>query len=277
MFVTIFAKTGLIGGVGTVQLLVPGINITGVQLVYFIIAVVIAAYVHELLHALTAVAHGLKVKSMGFIILFIIPLAFTEVDEEEISRASVKSKVAVLSAGPSSNYVLALFFLLILYMVVSPSGIVVRDVAPNGLAEEYGLKPNDIILKINDEPATPSVLAKYLNNRSALNFTITVLSSGVVREIHIYKPENVTRLGISYLGKPSDYLIQRIGLENALALQDTVIWLHIVNLGLAVINAAPIFISDGGRIFYEITKNKNIGHAINSISFLILILALTPL
>ncbi len=276
MIPNILVKRGFIKGEATVQLLIPGINVTGVQLIYFIIAVVIAAYIHEYLHAYTAASHGLKVKSMGFAIIFLIPIAFTEIDEDDLRNASRRAKIAVLSAGPSANYLLALLFLGLMFLSISPYGIVVLDVTPNSLAEKYGIKPHDILIRVNGEPVTRYSLAKYLRNKSAVNFTLEIISHGVLKKINIYKPENITRLGITFSNKPNDILINTLGLEYALAINYIILWLYIVNFGLALINAAPIFISDGGRIFYEITSKKYIGHIINTISLAILILAVTP-
>ncbi len=276
MIYSIMVKLGFFQG-ATVQLLVPGINITGIQLIYFAIAIIVAAAVHELMHAYTAVSHGLHVKSIGFAVLLVVPIAFTEIDEEELGKAPTRSKIAVLASGPASNYLLALAFLFILTLVMSPYGIVVLDVLPNSLAEKYGLKPGDVIVAINDEPLTRSLLAKYLNNKSDVVFRLKIISNGVEREVEIYKPSNVTRLGIAFSNKPCDQLISLLGLDGALSILFMITWLHIVNLGLAIINAAPIFISDGGRIFYELFRDKRLGHIVNMIGLAILVLALTPI
>ncbi len=276
MIASIFIRLGLSKGVPA-QLLIPGVNITGIQLVYFIIAIAVAAAIHELMHAYTAIAHGLNVKSIGFALIFILPIAFTELDEEKLSKASTRAKVTVLAAGPSANILLALLALFLLSFIVSPYGIVVLDTLPGSLADKYGLKQGDIILEINGEPLTRSLLAKYLNNRTGVNITLKILSNNRVKTITIYKPGNVTRLGIAFTSKPVDQLINVFGLDTALAISFIITWLYLVNLGLAVINAAPLFVSDGGRIVYEVFKNKNVSHAINLFSLLILVLGVAPL
>jgi len=275
MISSIFAKIGLIEGGARVQLLIPGINITGEQIIYFIVAVAIAAFIHEFLHAYTAVSHNLKVKSLGFTILFVVPIAFTEVDEEEFSKAPLKARITTLAAGPASNYMLALLAMFLVMITISSYGIVVLEVLPGSLAEKHGIRPGDILLKINGEPLTRELLAKYLAKDNETVFTVEVWSQNSVRNVTIHKPRNVSRLGIAFSNKPNDLLINILGIRGALIVSYMIIWLYIVNLGLAIINAAPIFISDGGKVLYEIFKNKNIGHIINTLSLAILILAVT--
>lgn len=276
MISSILVRLGLTKGV-TAELLIPGINITGYQLIYFVIAIAIAAAVHELMHAYTAIVHDLKVKSIGFALIFLLPIAFTELDEKQLSQASTCSKITVLAAGPSANIILAFIALFLLSIIVSPYGIVVLEILPDSLAEKYGLKPGDIILEINGEPLTRALLAKYLSNKTGVNITLKILSNGYEKIITLYKPENISRLGIAFANKPSDQLIEILGLNTALTILFITTWIYLVNLGLAVINAAPIFISDGGRIIYEIIKNKEISHIINLLSLTILILGIIPL
>jgi len=279
MISNIMGKIGLISRGVEVQLLIPGVNITGEQLIYFIVAIAIAAFIHEVMHASVAFSHSIGVKSIGFAIVVVLPIAFTEVDEDRFSYASTKSKIAVLAAGPTSNYLVALIALLLLGNIVGQYGIVVLDVIPGSLAESYGIKPGDILVAMDGKPLTRSLLAKYLNNNTypGINFTLTVVSDKTVRQVTVSKPWNVTRLGIAFANKPVDYLIEAFGLRVALTIQFLVTWIYVVNLGLAVINAAPIFVSDGGRIFYELLKNKKIAHLVNAASLAILAIALYPL
>jgi len=276
MFQSIAVRMGFTRGI-PVEILIPGVNITGVNILYFIIAVSIAAIVHELSHAYTARSHGLKVKSLGFIIAFILPLAFTEIDDEEFKKIPVKNRVAILASGPSVNLLLSLIALYIASLVMSPTGIVILSVEENSLAYKYGLKPGDVILEINGEQADRLTLAKYVSNKTGLNLTLKILSNGVVKTLEIYKPENITKLGISFTMKPYDHVVEALGLDTAVALQLIILWLYVVNLGLSVVNSAPLFISDGGRIVYEVSKNKPIGHTVNILSLIILILAVAPL
>ncbi len=260
-----------------VQLLIPGINITGIDLLFFAVAVLLAAVIHELSHAYTARAFGLTTKSIGFAVVFFLPLAFVEVDEEELGRAPVKAKVSVLSAGPASNFVLALIAMLLIPMIINPYGLLVVGTVPGSLAEKYGIHENMVIIEVNGTPATLSVLHRYLVINKTTTLQLLVLDSdGNKKNINIVKPANTTKLGVYLQQSPSIQLVETLGVPGAIATVKLIVWFYIVNISLAVLNAAPIFISDGGRIIYELIKNKNLGHIINALTLVILVIALTP-
>ncbi|MET1160227.1 MAG: site-2 protease family protein [Thermoprotei archaeon] len=282
MTTSFLGKIGIIEKSVEVQLLIPGINITGEQLLYFAIAIGVAALIHEFLHALTARLHGINVKSMGFALILVIPIAFTEIDEKEFITKPKRVRITVLSAGPVANYVLALLALVLLNLVVSSYGIVVVEVLPNSLAEQYGIKPEDVIVAINGEPATRSNLARVLGNNTwpGVKFVLTIMrSSGEIVNITVFKPANITRLGIAFSDMPRMSLVKTLGLRASLMIEYLIIWLYIVNLGLAIINTAPIFISDGGRVFYELlgSRGRTIAHLINATGLALLILAVYPI
>ncbi len=257
------------------QLLIPGINITGMQLVYFILAVVIAAFVHELSHAYTARSYGIKVRSIGFAIIFFVPIAFTEIDEESLTTANKKAKIATLAAGPASNLILALIFMFILLGMASTYGLLVINVEQNSLAEKYGIVPGTILLEINNTKATLTTLHNYLALNETTTLELKVLyPNNTVGVIHILKPGNVTKLGVWLRPVPKLSIISSIGLVPALTIFDIINWNYIVNLGLSLINAAPLFISDGGRIMYELF-GRRIGLAVNVLGILLLVLAVT--
>lgn len=276
MINSILVKTGYLKG-SPAQILIPGVNITGIDLVFFIITVAIAATVHELMHAYTATSRGVRVKSIGFALILILPVAFTEVDEEDFKKTSSRNRVLVLSAGPASNYLLALLATLLLILLTTPSGLAIIEIQTNSLAQKYGLKPGDIILKINNTDASTETLTKYMSIENNTDLKLLIISNNELREIIIHKPWNITKLGVRIINKPSNTLINILGQYNSALLVLSLIWLYVVNLGLAIINAAPIFISDGGRVFYELFRNKNIGHLVNAISLLILVLGVAPI
>ncbi len=279
MVSNIMVKYVLGSTTGTVQVLVPGVNITGVDLLYFALAVLTAALIHELAHAYTARSYGLKTKNIGFAILFFLPVAFVEIDEEELSQTSLKARIATLSAGPAVNFVLALLFMVILPFLVNPYGLLIVDVVPDSLAAHYGLEPGDILLFINETPITVQKLHEYLSINRTTTIILQYYDSGMgrVRNISIIKPGNQTLLGVYLVPAPSMNLVRLLGIKPATAILKASTWIYIVNMSLAVLNAAPLFISDGGRIIYEISKKKEIGHIVNTISTIIIILAILPL
>ncbi len=270
-------KLHIIPGKQSVQLLVPGINITGIDLLYFALSVLIAAIIHELSHAYTARSHGLKTKNIGFAVLFFIPVAFVEIDEEEFSKASLLAKLSILAAGPASNLLLGLLVMLILSGIASSYGLLIVGVEPGSLADKAGLSENMVIYSINNEPATLSTLRKYLELNETVNLSIKVYVPGEgFRIYNVTKPANTHILGVYLRPAPRIDVIKLLGLDASLILYSLITWLYIVNISLAIINAAPIFVSDGGRIIYELSRDKRIGTIINTATLILLITALTP-
>jgi membrane-associated protease RseP (regulator of RpoE activity) len=281
MILGILAHLGYVPQVLQPKLLIPGINILGDDILFFIIAVVLSAIIHEYSHAYMAKSHNIPVKNLGFAILFFIPVAFTEIDEEKMRNASVRVKASILSAGLASNLVLGLIFLLLLGIMISPYGIFIKDIVSStdhtlSLAQRYGLEKYMIIKYINDTPATLDVLEKYMGINNTVYIKLTILKpDNRITNIIVKKPANTSKLGIYAFIAPRDELVNSLGVIGSYILLETVFWLMLVNLGLAIINAAPIFVSDGGRIIYE-ALGVRAGNIINTISIIILIIALIP-
>lgn len=277
MITTLLAKLGIITIYAKPKLLIPGINITGIDLFYFAIAILSAAIVHELSHALVATSNNVGVKGLGFAVLFILPVAFTEINEEDFAKSSKKTKVLTLSAGPASNIVLALIILLVLSVATSSAGLVVVGVEEKSLASKYGLTAGTVILEVNNESATLQKLYKVLHVNKTIHFDLKILfPNGTTSIIHIVKPANVSKLGVLLTFMPNPSLISLLGLQGALALIDIIRWIYIVNMSLGIINIAPLFITDGGKIVQEVTNSPLIANILSALTLLLLIAVFTP-
>ncbi len=273
----ILVKLHIAPGRESVRLLIPGVNITGVELLYFALAVFIAAIIHELSHAYTARSHGLKTKNIGFALLLFIPIAFVEVDEEEMSKAPLKAKISTLAAGPGSNVLLGLLAMLLFFIMASPYGLLVEAVEPGGLADQAGIRSGMILYQVNNTPVTIDLLHDIMSSNKSTMLMIKVYEPGRGFKVYnISKPAATHLLGVYLRPIPRIELINVIGLQPALALYSIVVWFYIVNISLALINAAPIFVSDGGRLIYEVVRDKRIASAINTLTLIILVLALVP-
>ena len=129
---------------------IPGINPI-IPIWYGILGLIVAIVFHELSHGLLTAFHRLKIVSLG-VLLFIVPIgAFVEPDEDELLNAQRIKRMHVFAAGPTTNIVLAIVFLLLFSLsigAVSPahSGVYVSSVG--GLnANEVHI--GDIIYSIN--------------------------------------------------------------------------------------------------------------------------------
>jgi len=138
------------GGKGAgVQLVIPGVT---VPLWYGIIGLIVVMVVHELSHGIVARAEKLPLKSVGLVLLAVIPGAFVEPDEEELNKAPLRSRLRVYGAGSMANITTAIIAsLLVAYMITPllvPAGIEVKGVIKGSPADGV-LHVGDVIVSIN--------------------------------------------------------------------------------------------------------------------------------
>jgi len=145
-------------------LLIPGLNkfIPLCAWVGFVVALV----VHELSHAILSTVEKIKVKSMGLLVALIPIGAFAEPDSEQLfgekagkgekkKVATARERTRILSAGITSNFVVAfiafaLFFsILFAIQPVSDKVLFVHGVVEGSTAEKAGIEPGMFITKVD--------------------------------------------------------------------------------------------------------------------------------
>ncbi|MGI0021799.1 MAG: M50 family metallopeptidase [Nitrososphaeraceae archaeon] len=141
------------------NLLIPVINPL-LPITYTLVALVISVFIHEAGHGIVARVYGLKVDSTGIAFILFIPVgAFVNLDRDELNKATLKQKSAVLTAGPLNNMILAGISFALLFVVLSSltpistddtsnSGIELITVTKGSLAERIGLTEGSKILSI---------------------------------------------------------------------------------------------------------------------------------
>ncbi|MCY0867930.1 MAG: site-2 protease family protein [Desulfurococcus sp.] len=266
-------------GESGVTLLVPGVNVVGVDILYFIISVGLATSLHEFLHAQLALRNGINIKSYGFILALVIPLAYVEIDEDAFKQAGISRRLGVLSAGIAGNLALALTSLLLLSAITLPVGLMITDVKPGSPADGR-LQAYDIIVEVNgtlvksikdiprvEKLAKPTVLY------------VSVLREGRIVNLSIPIGLNDTRIGVYLAPALRTELIAFLGAPLTEAVYRFLSWNYIVNYSIALVNAAPLFITDGGKFLKEILgdKHKSVADTISLVTLiLILLLILHP-
>lgn len=94
---------------------------------YWIICIVLLALVHEGFHGIFAAREKTKIKSLGFGILAIIPLAFVEPDEKQLEKRGLWPQLRVYSAGSFANFLLAglslILFVSMTNAIYAPTGV----------------------------------------------------------------------------------------------------------------------------------------------------------
>jgi membrane-associated protease RseP (regulator of RpoE activity) len=74
---------------------------------YWIIAIGLLALVHEGFHGIMAAMERVKIKSLGWGLLVVLPLAFVEPDEKQLTKKRSWPQLRVFAAGSFANFILA--------------------------------------------------------------------------------------------------------------------------------------------------------------------------
>ncbi|KQH83455.1 site-2 protease family protein [Thermococcus thioreducens] len=241
-----------------VQLVIPGVTI---PLWYGLIGLAVVMVVHELSHGIVARAENLPLKSVGLVLLAVIPGAFVEPDEEELEKAPLRSRLRVYGAGSLANVVTAILALIIINLaitpVLQPAGILVSGVLEDGPA--FGvLQQGDVIIAMDGEKITD--MESFINFMNTTKpgqlVTLTVLRDGEEITLQLKlgaHPENPEK---GYIGiYPAQHVVSKIGYENIiLPLFFTLYWIYVLNLGIGLMNLFPLVPLDGGRMLDDVVR-----------------------
>ncbi|MGI0039612.1 MAG: site-2 protease family protein, partial [Nitrososphaera sp.] len=141
------------------NLLIPGLN-PYLPITYGWVALVVTIIIHEAGHGILARVYNIRVDSTGIVLLLGLPIgAFVNIERDELAKATLKQKSAVLTAGPLNNMILAGLSLLALFLIMStltpitdPNapqfGALVVSVNPGSLAESIGLSKDSVIQNV---------------------------------------------------------------------------------------------------------------------------------
>lgn len=260
-------------GAATVGIVQPfAQNVPGtifVPFVYFIISIFVIAVLHEFSHGVMARVHGCKVRSSGFaflgILVPIIPAAFVEPDEVEMSRRSASSQLSILASGAVSNIIFSLVLLgVILYIaeplsekVIHHLGVEVVTLSKGGPAELAGLHTGELVTSIEGIPLKNSrQMLEILNAKKAGD----LLSVQTDKGVHpILLAENTKHPGKPLFGvqvmnkfeisKEAQARFGTILPEVIVWLVGLLFWLFNLSLGIGLFNLVPLGPIDGGKMF----------------------------
>jgi Zn-dependent protease len=185
MFANSQAREGVRGAGIAANLLIPGFN-PYLPVTYGLAALIITIIIHEAGHGIVARVYIIRVDSTGIVLFLGIPIgAFVNIEREELNRATLKQRSAVLTAGPLNNMILAGGCLVALYFVVSTLvplppdtnapqfGVMVVSVNGGSLAESVGIESESVIQYVAGQQIT-SVEALSENLRTNLGNTIDI-------------------------------------------------------------------------------------------------------
>lgn len=264
-----------------VTLLIPGVTIRSVpSLTYFLLSAPIVLVIHEVAHGIVARLERIKVRSGGFAVIIALIAGFIEPDEDEFNKAKRISKVRVIAAGSTSNLLFS--FIIAALLLFNPSfgnilefispqvrsifynppiGVVVQDVIEGYGAEKAGIKPNDIIVSVNNIPTrTPEELAKIelkpgeiatvkvLRDGKELTFLVEVMPAKENRERGLI---GIIRSQLPYFPPKLNFWIPWPE-----PIFNFLLWLWMLSFFIGIFNMLPLFILDGEKYITSIIEGK---------------------
>ncbi len=293
--------SGKPAGAAPIVPLIPGLSIDVRTFLYLLPGLGIAVIVHELMHALAARYSGIGVKYAGFLVfLGLLPAAFVEPDEEELRKAPLRSRLRVYSAGVLANVILWILLLAAMKPIVA-SGyyMYIVGVAPNSFAEKYGLEKNmlvkavfingtgpldvtgfeNLMIKIRSKNGgTISNITLIITFELVNNTNITVIKPAA--PISSKKEPNYDRIGIYFIAIPRTLISLGLSPFAAYTIFVLILFTQLINIGLAAINAAPLFITDGARVVQdllaEIMRSEEKAAIVTNIVSLLTLLLIIP-
>ncbi len=289
------------GAEGGVKLLLPGpvsnpVSAPGVFLVpwwIWIVGITVVIIPHEFMHGVMCRLYNVRIKSVGWLLLILIPGAFVEPDEKQLEKKKRNVKLSVYAAGSFANMIVAAFVFIILFLfmtsVIAPAGVYVSPL--EGLpAEAAGI--NGTIVAIDGQPISTvndlSAMLSIYKPGDTIQVTTAepeyvvpaIINAGLPQPVPVVSNRTSTYSAVltdneerAYLGVAVLAQAITIGMdENTYFLISTLLfWMFIFSFGIGLVNMLPIGPLDGGLLFRELIGRKRIASAV-SIAMIIILL-----
>lgn len=256
-------------------LILPGVDLPGsplyIPLGYGIIALATVMIVHEFGHGIMARVENVRIKSIGVLLLAVLPGAFVEPDEEDVKKSSKMARIRIYAAGSVSNLILAaialILFLGISNFAIAPSfhseGIYIESVVPASPGSEV-LKQGMVIESINGYKTNN--LTDYVKATTGIKIGDVVTfqtNQGTFKITAVTNPSNSSRPYIGY--RTSSNLVVNEGVAKTFGnqlpwlwfyLKDLFFWIFLLNFAVGTFNLLPMKPLDGGLLLEEALSYK---------------------
>ncbi|MFA4819445.1 MAG: site-2 protease family protein [Candidatus Aenigmatarchaeota archaeon] len=289
---------------GGVKLLLPGpvaapVNAPGVFVVpwwIWVIGIAVVIVPHEFMHGIMCRIDGVRIKSVGWLLLIIIPGAFVEPDEAQLKKKSRMTKLRVYAAGSFANMIVAAIVLVIALVVtlaIFSSGVAVPYGVNfagtlNGTPAYAANMTGSIILlngiEIRNQTSLSNALEKYKAGDTVevvtadTYFISGILPSGIVDKIKLHQynltlashPEKTGAfLGIAGV---SQSIVLNMNMNAYATVSVLLLWIFLFSFGIGLVNLLPIKPLDGGLILEELVGGRKRVVKVISVAMLLLLL-----
>ncbi|MCX6814482.1 MAG: site-2 protease family protein [Candidatus Aenigmarchaeota archaeon] len=146
---------------------------------YWIISIAVLVIVHEGMHGVMAAREKVRIKSLGWGLLAVIPLAFVEPDEKQLKKQKSWKQLRVFAAGSFANFVVAFASLFVL-AVLAFSFFIPAGVGYQALARDYpaaGANMTGAVIGINSYTIDSRDSLSRVLREIGPNQTITVTTT----------------------------------------------------------------------------------------------------
>jgi len=247
-----------VGGASPVVPILPGITIPLYWLPYFFAAATVIGLTHEFAHGIAARVEKVPVKSVRIGAALMFLAGFVEPDENKFEKASKSSKLRIIAAGSSTNFVTYLLVILLLVglFTSSSSGILIHETREPSTSA--GLQQWDVVYALNSTPITTVddfkqyMIAHNISHGQNLNFSTN--RGNIIITAGTNPTSGNVSFGISY----SNYYPLRI-LEISpivtINLYMFLNWLSLISGSVAIFNMLPLYPFDGDKFLYYSLEN----------------------
>lgn len=257
-----------------VGVLLPGVDVPGssfyVPLGYGIIALMTVIIVHEFGHGILARVEGVSIKSIGLLLLAVLPAAFVEPDEEEIKKSKRISKLRIYAAGSIFNLSLAAIALIIFILTgaaigasFQTEGVQISSVVPASPASGI-LKEGMVIQEIDGVTIKNSTDYQEILNKTKPGDVLTFKTDqGNYMVKTGTNPNNQTKF---YIGiRTQNHMVPNFEVSSIFGnIFPTVLfyfnqvfyWIFTLNFLVGTFNLLPMKPLDGGLMFEELLQYK---------------------
>ncbi|MFH1750171.1 MAG: site-2 protease family protein, partial [Candidatus Micrarchaeota archaeon] len=222
-------------------LVVPGITVPFWE---GLIAIVIAATVHEIAHGVLAMVEKLEVKNSGAIFFGILPIgAFVEPNEKKLAKLDIQKKRRILIAGTTSNFMVFVIMAIIAFMWAPlvmgfAGGVKVTGFGADSASKGI-LREGEIVTAVNGVKFSSLDEFRKLMDGKKEGEVVALTTNYGTPEITLGEEGKLGILLETYF--PANDL----GVAAMLFISSTLYLILLINFALAVINLVPLFLTDG--------------------------------
>ena len=247
----------------------PGISVPGLPTLGFwhwIIAILLVALIHEASHGIYARLYNIAVTSSGFAFLGTILAAFVEPDQQQLEKTSKFKQLSVLSAGPFSNIITGILFLLIIFFLFAPlgsqlletRGVIITDINSNLPIAETGIEAGSSIESLNGKEVIDVLMFTEILQEFKPGETVTLETETETYEVELAEQNGRTVLGVNLEAK--EWILKE-PYTNYSFLKPLYLWFNIlffwlftISIGVGLFNLLPLGPVDGGKMFFILSK-----------------------